>query len=157
LVPGSDALFRLVVRSNRAWADPIEVPEGYETQVREYAAANPQDGEILLRALKRDPRFHRGGWIMKLQPRAGAMTLDTDVFLVRDLTPRRYVHELVHVSQYEQLGAVPFVEQYFASSVREILRRMVRRQPLDLLTASHLENDAYAIERRFVERDRPHP
>jgi hypothetical protein len=91
---------------------------------------------------------------MKLQPRAGAMTLDSDVFLVKDLTLRRYVHELVHVAQYEALGTVPFVEQYFSSSAREVLRRMARRQPLDPITASRLENDAYAIDRRFVEWDR---
>lgn len=148
-VPGSEALFHRVVASNRRAARPVEIPDSYEDRVRGYAAAHPGDSHVLLDALGREPHFHRGGWIMRLQPRAAAMTLDTDVFLRRDITPRRYVHELVHVYQYGQMGTLPFLEAYFGGAARELLLRIVRRRALDPMTASPLEAEAYAIDRRF--------
>jgi hypothetical protein len=148
-VPGSATLFRRVVASNRRAAQAVEIPDDYDERVRAYAAAHPEDGRMLLDALGRQPHFHRGGWIMRLQPRAAAMTLDTDVFLRRDITPRRYVHELVHVYQYGQMGTLPFLEAYFGGAARELLGRILRRRTLDPMTASPLEAEAYAIDRRF--------
>jgi hypothetical protein len=150
VVPGGEALFRRVVASNRRAARPVEIPHGYDDRVHAYAAANPTDGYVLLDALARRPTFHRGGWIMRLQPRAAAMTLDTDVFLTRDITLRRYVHELVHVYQYGQMGTLPFLEAYFGGAARELLLRIVRRQELDPMKASPLESEAYAVDRRFT-------
>ena len=104
-------MFDMVVRSNVAAAQRIPIPPHFPAKLRAYAAANPSDGRTLLHALSRKPRFYRGGWIMRLQPGASAMTLGRHVFLQpgKKLTPRLYAHELVHVSQYGRLGVVGFL------------------------------------------------
>jgi hypothetical protein len=153
-VPGSEALFRRVAASNRRAARTVEIPTRYQDRVRAYAAGHPDDGRVLLDALERRPDFHRDGWIMRLQPRAAAMTLGTDVFLRRDITLRRYVHELVHVYQYCSMGTLPFLEAYFGGAARELLLRMVQRRALDPMTASPLEAEAYDIDRRFTAWER---
>lgn len=161
LVTHSDEerLFRSVAASNRGGASTITVPEKQESRVRKFAADNPVDGAILLRAFDRTPRFHRGGWIMNLQPGAAAMTLDSYVFIPRhdQLSLATYVHELVHVWHYGRLGPLGFLEAYFGVGAEEVLQRMQKREPLNPSDASPLEEAAFALEARFVEWDRTHP
>jgi len=94
---GLAAAFRQVVDSNRNAARKYEIPQNYIDAVKVYATMVPEDGKILLAALARKPRFHVGGWILDIQTGAEAMTLDNDVFCVKEPSLDTFVHELVHV------------------------------------------------------------
>ena len=50
---GVKELFAKVVLANRAVAKPFAVPDRYVEAVKAYAADAPEDGKILLQALKR--------------------------------------------------------------------------------------------------------
>jgi N-acetylmuramoyl-L-alanine amidase len=147
--PGITAAFETAVSTNIAMASPITVPPDHERKLRAYAAANPGDGAKLLAGLARNPRFYQGGWILDVQTGASAMTLDTSVFVRESLSVSTYVHEMVHVAQYGDLGRPAFLEAYFSLALAEIIRRLINRLPLDPMTASPLETEAYDIERRF--------
>jgi hypothetical protein len=149
LTPGIDAIFRGVVLTNRAVASTITIPDDWPGIVREYAAANPDDAAVLTTALGRSPTYRRGGWIMDVQQGAAAMTLDTDVFVTGNLRLDTYVHELVHVTQYANLGATGFLVSYFGLSAATIARRLMNREPLDVMRSSPHEEAAYQLEQRF--------
>lgn len=144
-------LFQLVVSTNVASAKRVAIPQHFRDKLRQYAGANASDGAILRRALARKPRFYRGGWIMKLQPGASAMTLGRHVFVQPGarITPRLYAHELVHVEQYGRLGVTGFLLSYFGMSALTVLRRMIQRKPLQVMKSSPHERQAYAIDQRF--------
>ena len=126
------------------------VASGAEDLLRAYAAAHPADGARLLAGLARGPRFVVGGRLLKLQPRAIAITLDTTVFCREPIGAEIYVHEVVHVAQYGELGVGRFLVRYFGLALVEIVRRARRGDPIDAMTASPLEDEAYAIEARFA-------
>jgi hypothetical protein len=143
-------VFESVVATNLTKAERLPVPGEHAELVRSYIEANGDDGAWLSRGLRAKPRFHHGGWILKTQPGASAMTLDNDVF-VRDgdLPIRRYVHELVHVGQYKVLGRTQFLTSYFGLSAATIAYRWIRRKPTVPMESSPHEKSAYAIDDRF--------
>ena len=126
------------------------VAPGSEALLRSYAAHNSLDGARLLAGLARAPTFRLGGWLLGLQPRAIAITLDATVYCREPIGAATYVHELVHVAQYAQLGVPKFLALYFGLAIGQIARRALRGAPIDVMTASPLEDEAYAIEARFV-------
>jgi hypothetical protein len=144
-----EAVFRGIVASNVATSTAISVPATWPVRLREYAGTHRVDGAVLTAALERGPAFHRDGWILRLQPNAGAMTLDTDVFVRGRLSLATYAHELVHVFQYGAVGPVAFLTSYFGLSAAVIAYRLVRRQPIDAMQSSPHEAQAYALEGRF--------
>jgi len=144
-------LFKTVVASNIAFASPIAIPQVYKDRLLAYANYNKLDGAALLAGFVRRPRYFRGGWIMKLQGGAGAMTLDTAVFVTGQLPITTYIHEMVHVGQYRILGITGFLSSYFGISGLTILQRWIRRQPTDPMRSSPHEEQAYRIEARFCE------
>jgi len=146
---GADALFREVVASNRSAARPHEVPANYVATVQAYATIAPEDGKILLEALKRKPRFHVGGWILDIQDGAEAMTLDRDVFCVKAPSVDTFVHELVHVKQYGDVGPHKFLANYFGEVGWKALKALIRREEIDMFKASTYEQEGYALEQRF--------
>ena len=78
------------------------------------------------------------------------MTLDDCVFVRSgNWDANTYVHEMVHVGQYGNLGVTGFLAAYFGSSAVTIIEHWVRDEPIDLMTSSYLETDAYAIGNRF--------
>lgn len=151
-------IFARVVASNVAGSSAIAVPARYVTLLRAYAAFDATDGAILTAALARSPTFHSGGWILDIQRGAVAMTLDTDVFVRGDaLHLGTYIHEMVHVKQYGDLGPSNFLAAYFGLAALEISRRLLMHLPIDPMTASPLETQAYALEDRFMAWWRAHP
>jgi hypothetical protein len=144
--------FSVLVKSNRATSRRMVLPTIYRVRALQYARFNPTDGAIILAALARQPAFHAGGWILDVQTGASAMTLGSDVFVRNGLLkPSTYIHELVHVHQYAQRGGMPFLVEYFEGSAHEVIGRLARREPLNMMTASPLENEAYAVGARFNE------
>jgi hypothetical protein len=143
-------VFESVVATSLADSSRLSVPSGHRELLDGYIAANGDDGAWLSRGLRAKPKFHAGGWILKLQPKASAMTLDNDVF-VKDgaLSANLYVHELVHVGQYKVVGRTSFLTSYFGMSAATIAWRWVRRKPTEPMKSSPHEKSAYAIEKRF--------
>jgi len=142
-------LFQIVVATNVRSARRVRVPRHFYRKVVRYARANPRDGRILMSALRRRPRFYRGGWVIGIQRGASAMTLGRRVFF-RKLTPAVFAHELVHVVQYRRLGVTGFLLSYFGISALTVLRRMIQRKPLNAMRSSPHERQAYAIGGRFA-------
>ena len=142
--------FEVAIQTNRAMADRITIPDTYREKLLEYAKEAPMDGVILLKALTRSPRFYEGGWILDVQTGAKAMTLDNYVFVNGDLDIGTYIHELVHVTQYDLLGRTRFLTSYFGLSALVIAKRFIMREDLDMMDSSPHERQAYQLERRFL-------
>lgn len=142
-------LFQIIVATNVRSARRVRIPAHFTRKVVRYSRANPRDGRILMAALRRRPRFYRGGWILRLQRGAAAMTLGRRIFF-RTLTPTIYAHELVHVVQYRRLGVTGFLISYFGLSALTVLRRLIQRKPLNVMQSSPHEREAYAVGRRFA-------
>jgi hypothetical protein len=85
----------------------------------------------------------------KVQSGAEAMTLDDDVFCVKRPTVDTYVHELVHVKQYGDVGPAKFLENYFGEAAYEAIRALLAREDIDPFSASSYEKEGYALEQRF--------
>lgn len=144
-------LFDAVVQSNVAVARRIQIPASFPQRLLEYAGHNPSDGEILRAGLRRNPRFYTGGWILKLQPKAGAMTLDRHIFVKEgSFSLSTYIHEMVHVAQYGKVGVSAFLTSYFGMSAFTIVKRWLQRKPVDEMKSSPHEIQAYNIESRFT-------
>jgi hypothetical protein len=138
------------MQTNRAMADRITVPDKYREKLLEYAKEEPTDGFWLVKALLRSPRFYKGGWILDVQTGAKAMTLDSFVFVNGDLDIGTYIHELVHVTQYDLLGRTKFLMSYFGLSALTIAKRFVMREELNMMDSSPHEMQAYNLEQRFL-------
>jgi hypothetical protein len=69
-------IFQQVIDTNIASASSKAIPRNWRAKVARYAGSNPTDTPVLIPAIMRFPAFHSRGWIMKLQPRAAAMTLE---------------------------------------------------------------------------------
>jgi len=151
------SIFEAVVLSNIAVSSSIPIPPNYRSKLLEYAQDNPGDGLLLLPAIARMPTFHSGGWVLSTQDRAGAMTLDTDIFVKGNLDIGTYIHELVHVTQYGLLGRTGFLVSYFGLSAATIAARWVMGQPIDVMESSPHESQAYALEQRFLAWYATHP
>jgi hypothetical protein len=142
-------LFGKVVEKSRQTSTIIAVPAEYQNELIEFASEGLAEDRMLMDALDRGPRFHKGGAILDLQPGAAAMTLDQDVFVRDHLDVETYVHELVHVAQYGQLGALRFLTLYFGETVARLAWHLLYDVPFDEFRASALERQAYAVEERF--------
>lgn len=142
-------IFRQVVATNVGTSAAIAIPDEWPDFVRDYAAANPDDASVLTQALARSPSYRRGGWIMDIQTDAAAMTLDTKIFVSGPLSLKTYAHELVHVTQYGAMTPAAFLVSYFGLSAITIARRLINREPLNMMRSSPHEEQAYQLARRF--------
>jgi hypothetical protein len=129
-------------------------PDGdWVTRLNAYleASATSDDDKTKIRAGRdRNPSYYQGGAVLDYNSGAGAMTLDDCVFVrPGNWEPNTYVHEMVHVGQYGHLGVSGFLAEYFGSSAVTVIEKWVRGEPIDLMTSSYLETDAYAIGNRF--------
>lgn len=149
LLSAGDDIFDGVVESNVNFSSYAGIPANYILRLLEYANSNASDGALLRRGFFRYPAYHFGGWILDIQTHAEAMTLDTDVFVHTPLHLDTYVHEMVHVGQYGLLGKSLFLISYFGLSLATILKRLVNREPLDPMSSSPHEMQAYELEGRF--------
>lgn len=131
-----------------ARALPMQVPAAWEAAVAAYAGEAPLDGEVLLAGAARHPTFVRGGWPLRFLPLAAAATFGRTVFVRDRLDIHTYVHELVHVAQYVE-GLPRFLLAYTGSSAATLARRWLNGLPLDVMTSSRYEDQAYGISERF--------
>ena len=130
---------------------PLAVVPAWDADIETYARYNTADGAKIQVGRSRSPRWHQNGLILTLQPHAAAMTLDSDIFVRSGhWNEGIYVHELVHVAQYNA-GKIPFLISYFGLAAKEIAKRVLAGKPIEPLTASPYETEAYAIEKRFLE------
>lgn len=142
-------LFAKVVEKSRDTSTPFSVPLEFENELLDFVSEGLAEDRLLLEALKRQPRFHSGGYILMFQPQAEAMTLDRDVFVEGPLSAATYVHEMVHVAQYGRLGPLRFLTLFFGETAAKIAWHFLHDLPFDPFKLSALERQAYAIQERF--------
>jgi hypothetical protein len=139
--------FDQAVALGRARSTVAAIPASFDTQLDDYALANPDDGKILKAARARKPTFRRGGLV---PDGAAAMTLDRDIFCgPGEPTVETYIHELVHVWQYGEVGRARFIENLLGSAGAGVLWQLIRGKAVDIMTASRYEKEAYGVECRF--------
>jgi hypothetical protein len=115
------------------------------------ASTSDEDTNKIRAGRDRNPNYYQGGAVLELNSGAGAMTLDDCVFVRSgNWDPNTYVHEMVHVGQYGHFGVSGFLSDYFGSSAVTVVEKWVKGEPIDLMTSSYLETDAYAIGNRFA-------
>jgi hypothetical protein len=140
-------LFATAVAYGRAKATTFPIPKSYDDKLDQYAAANPADGKILKKARDRKPTFHRGGLV---PDDALAMTMDTDIFCKpTEPTVDTYIHELVHVWQYGEVGPAQFLQNLLGGAAVGVLTQLIQGKSVDIMKASPYEMQAYGVECRF--------
>ena len=140
----------LVSASIATSTGPLAVVPAWDADIEAYARYNTADGAKIQAGWSRCPRWHQNGLILVLQPHAAAVTLDADIFVRSGhWNEWTYVHELVHVGQY-RAGKITFLISYFGLAANEIAKRVLAGKPIDPLTASPYETEAYAVEKRFL-------
>lgn len=149
-----DELFSLYQRHCVSTASGITPDSDWVSRLDQYledASTSDDDKAKIRSGRERNPSYYQGGAILDHNPGAAAMTLDTCVFVrPGHFDANTYVHEMVHVGQYGRLGVSGFLAEYFGTSAVTVVEHWAKGEPVDLMTASHLENDAYAIGNRFA-------
>jgi hypothetical protein len=142
-----EEMFDVAVAYGHGHSSVASIPSSFDTDLDNYAAANPADGKVLKAARDRKPTFHHGGLVPST---AVAMTLDRDVFCGQG-EPKvdTYIHELVHVWQYGEVGRARFIENLLGSAAFGVMARIARGETVDIMKASHYEMEAYGVECRF--------
>lgn len=148
LVPGVDS-WALAEQAVRASASGHTISELYIGELKKYAEANPADGKILLGALAQAPSHYKGGLLLAAQADAEAITFGNSIFYRRDPTLATFIHEMVHIHQYNLLGREAFVLSYFGASLATIIKRAIAGEPIDVMKSSPHEVQAYDLEARF--------
>jgi len=148
----------LVEQTVKLSASRISVPLTYFGKIGEYAAHAASDGAILMNALDQGPNYYQGGWLLGVQSAAEAITFGNSIFFNDDPpTLETFVHELVHINQYDRLGRDAFLTSYFGLSLAVLFGQIVSRQPVDVMKSSPHEAEAYALEKRFAAWHAAHP
>ena len=144
-------LWMLAEQAVRASATKISIPQGHIDALKHYAQANTADGRLLLNALDQDPSFYKGGWLLGVQGDAEAITFGNSIFF-KDSPPtvRTFVHEMVHIDQYDRLGRSAFLASYFGLSLATIIKRAIAGEPIEVMNSSPHEREAYELEKLFV-------
>lgn len=152
---GDDPLtetFLKIQRSNVAHSAVIPIPPHWITAIQDFTAVHPAEGALLLSALAKNPVFHMGGWIM-LAGHAHAMTMDNHVFVspTYGLDLSVFVHELVHVEQFGNVGIGPFLTVFYGLMGGAVAYQLANDLPLDVDAANVFEIEADEIQRKFVD------
>lgn len=133
----------------RRTATRIVIPLGHTIARSRYAQANPADGRILNNAVAQEPSYFIGGWLLNANSDAEAMTFGNSVFFRSHPDMSTYVHELVHIDQYDRVGRFVYLSTYFGISVPTIVKRVFAGQPLNVMNSNPYEAAAYDLEARF--------
>jgi hypothetical protein len=142
--------FVIAEQAVRASASRISIPLMYFATAGRYAAANSADGAVLLDAINQGPKHYQGGWLLKVQDGAAAITFGNSIFYDRSApTESTFIHELVHIHQYHELGRTVFLTSYFGLSLATIIKRAIAGEPIEAMDSSPHERDAYKLEQRF--------
>jgi hypothetical protein len=144
-------LFFLAEQAVRASATRITMPQGHIDALKKYARSNKADGRLLLNALDQDPSFYKGGWLLGVQGDAEAITFGNSIFFNESPpTVRTFIHEMVHIDQYDRLGRSAFLASYFGLSLATIIKRAIAGEPIEVMKSSPHEREAYELEQRYV-------
>jgi hypothetical protein len=143
------------VEANRVDADVVGIPSEWRDLAAEYANAFPDDGRWIRKGLGRKPRWWKGGFLIGEAGYAThAITLDRDVFFndARSDEPSvdTYVHELVHVGQFGDLGVAGFLGTYLKEFLQHWLEGQLSRSDTDPYHDIVHEKHARGVEERFV-------
>lgn len=134
----------------RVSASQISIPATYYLTAGKFAGANREDGAVILNAINQEPKHYHGGWLLSVQGEAEAITFGNSVFYnTSQPTEATFIHELVHINQYNKLGRSGFLTSYFGLSLATIIKRAIMGEPIEAMQSSPHERDAYALERRF--------
>jgi hypothetical protein len=133
----------------RLSATKISIPADFVTKLKAYAAYNTADGAILKNALAQDPSFYRGGVLLGGNKDALAITFGNSIFFGKDPDAETYIHEMVHINQYNKLGREAFLVSYFGLSLATIIKRALQGKPMEAMRSSPHEEQAYQLEARF--------
>ncbi len=129
---------------------PLAPVPAWNVDIEAYTRYNTADAAKIQAGRSRSARWHQNGLILAIQPGAAAITLGTDIFVRSGhWNELIYVHELVHVAQYDT-GKATFLISYFRLAAKEIAKRFLTGKPLHPLTASPYETEAYGVEKRFL-------
>lgn len=139
----------LAEQAVRASASGHTISQLYVDELKKYAEANPGDGKILLNALAQGPSHYKGGLLLAAQGDAEAITFGNSIFYRRDPTLVTFIHEMVHINQYNLLGREAFVLSYFGASLATIIKRVIAGEPIDVMKSSPHEVQAYDLAARF--------
>jgi hypothetical protein len=142
--------FNLAEQAVRASASRISIPSSYFVTAGRYMAANAADGAVIRDAINQGPKHYQGGWLLDVQGDAAAITFGNSIFY--DQSPpseATFMHEMVHIHQYNRLGRAAFLASYFGISLATIIKRAIAGQPIEAMKSSPHERDAYALEERF--------
>ena len=151
LLPGIAGLggWELAEQAVRASASKHSLSALYPDELKKYAEANQADGKILLNALDKAPSHYTGGVLLGAQKDAEAITFGNSIFYRNDPKLSTYIHEMVHINQYDLLGREAFLVSYFGISLATIIKRALNGDPLDVMKSSPHEIQAYDLEKRF--------
>ncbi len=147
-----DILFWAFKQACVASASSLSVPEEWVADASTYASQSStpaDDSEKLTAGFRRSPDYYSGGLVLNLNSGAAAITLDDCVFVRSDWNPNTYVHEMVHVGQYGNLGVSGFLAAYFGSAALDIVTKWAQGEETDPDKASYLETEAYALAGRY--------
>ncbi len=133
----------------RASASKTSIPAWFIEKLRAYAAYNAADGAVLKNALAEGPSHYIGGVLLGGNKDAAAITFGNSVFYGEQPDVDTYVHEMVHINQYQVLGRQAFVLSYFGLSAATIAKRLLMGQPIRAMRSSPHEEQAYQLEQRF--------
>lgn len=143
-------LFFVAEQIIRALATKIVIPTGHVQALKRFANANPDDGKILKNALAQDPSYYKGGWLLNVNGAAEAMTFGNSIFFSQVVPAvSTYVHEMVHIDQYDRAGRTAFLTSYFGLSLATIIWRVIHGHAINVMSSSPHEKAAYQLEGRF--------
>ena len=143
-------LFFVAEQVIRASATRIIIPFRHTDALRRFADANREDGKILKNALAQEPSYFTGGWLLGVNGGADAITFGNSIFFSEAVpSVETYVHEMVHIDQYDRAGRTAFLTSYFGLSLATIIWRAINRVPIKVMNSSPHEEAAYALEARF--------
>jgi len=154
-----DALLELTVwdqfvELSRSQADVFAPSTPWRELALTYAKEHPDDGRWIWAGDRRRPRFHTGGPLVAMAgAETHAITLDRDVFFNPATRGEphidTYVHELVHVAQYGNLGVAGFLGTYLGEFLKHFVEGKLSGKDTDPYHAIVHEVSAKAIEDRF--------
>lgn len=143
-------LFFVAEQIIRASATSIRIPSGHVRALTRFANANPGDGKILNNALAQDPSYYRGGWLLSVNGAADAITFGNSIFFSQAVpSVDTYVHEMVHIDQYDRAGRTAFLTSYFGLSLATIIWRVIQGHAINVMSSSPHEKAAYQLQDRF--------
>jgi hypothetical protein len=130
-------------------ATEIDLTYGHYNALNRYSQANPSDGRILRNALAQEPSYFIGGLLVGANSDADAITFGNSIFFSAHPDYSTFIHEMVHIDQYDRAGRIGFLTTYYGLTLATVIKRALSSQPLNVMKSNRYETEAYALEERF--------